>query len=212
MQINSKYKTLQKDFDYTDKLLSVDPKNQALIRKKIKHELELQNIQKAKSAQTRSREKFIEEGEKNTKYFVNLEKANTNSNILDGLKPENGELVTSQKAIMQEQVTFFRNVFNQKGSLNETKAESFARNINTPQLTKYQTDDLESDISEEEIDNALKHTRNGTSPGLDGLTASFLIFFWLTLNKRHDHRVSQIRIRDGRNVINAEKGGYHIIS
>ena len=38
-------------------------------------EMEIYAVQEAKGAQTRARAKFIEEGEKNTRYFLNLEKA-----------------------------------------------------------------------------------------------------------------------------------------
>ena len=109
------------------------------------------HIYKAKSAQTQSREKFTEEGEKNTQYFLNLEKANVNDKIMDRLQTDNGDLVTINITTgnhHQEQVSFFRikKVFSRKGRLNETKAELFARNISTTQLSQHQKDDLESDI------------------------------------------------------------------
>ena len=109
------------------------------------------HIHKAKSAQTQSREKFTEEGEKNTQYFLNLEKANVTDKIMDRLQTDNGDLVTINITTgnhHQEQVTFFRikKGFSRKGRLNETKAELFARNISTTQLSQHQKDDLESDI------------------------------------------------------------------
>mgnify|MGYP003692148107 CR=1 FL=1 len=43
-------------------------------------------IKKTKGAQIRSKLRWIEEGEKNSKYFFNLEKHNQSSNIIKELK------------------------------------------------------------------------------------------------------------------------------
>ena len=47
-------------------------------------------------AQTRARAKFIEEGEKNTRYFLNLEKAQSNVKIMDRIKKGDGQVTTGQ--------------------------------------------------------------------------------------------------------------------
>ena len=55
------------------------------------------------------------------------------------------------------------------------------RNIDIPNLSDVQKDDLESDLTEEGISTALQSMNNGSSPGLDGITTSFLKFFWSRL-------------------------------
>ena len=45
----------------------------------------------------------MEEGEKNTKYFLNLEKSRANSKILEKVTDENGHTVTKQADIMNVQ-------------------------------------------------------------------------------------------------------------
>ena len=46
-------------------------------------EMETDAVQEAKGAQIRARDKFIEEGEKNRRIFLNLEKAQSDVNITD---------------------------------------------------------------------------------------------------------------------------------
>ena len=55
--------------------------------------------EKTTAAQVRSRVRYIEEGEKNTKYFLNLERANYNSKIMESLIGEKGKEYTKQKKI-----------------------------------------------------------------------------------------------------------------
>ena len=54
--------------------LATEPQNGELQRKtlQLKRDLELQEIKQAQGAQVRSRAKWIENGEKNTKYFLRL--------------------------------------------------------------------------------------------------------------------------------------------
>lgn len=52
--------------------------------------LDLYALHEANGAQTRSKIKWIEEGERNTKYFLGLEKTNHNRKIMSALKNKNG--------------------------------------------------------------------------------------------------------------------------
>ena len=56
--------------------LATEPQNGELQRKtlQLKRDLELQEVKQAQGAQVQSRAKWIENGEKNTKYFLRLEK------------------------------------------------------------------------------------------------------------------------------------------
>ena len=54
---------------------------------------------KAKGAAIRSRAKWVEFGEKNTKYFLNLEKSRRGNKSINKIKNTKGTLVTEQQAI-----------------------------------------------------------------------------------------------------------------
>ena len=75
--------TLQNKLNNLDKSLANNPKDIEKVkeRDKIKLNLDVLENEKAKAAQIRSRVKFIADGEKNTKYFLNLKRANYNSKI-----------------------------------------------------------------------------------------------------------------------------------
>ena len=56
---------------------------------------------------------MVEDGEKSTKYFCSLEKARGKQNIITHLRKPDGEIVTSQGQLLQEQVSFYQGLYNQ---------------------------------------------------------------------------------------------------
>ena len=175
-----KYFQLLNDLDEIEKTLSVDPTNDELLRQRnrIKLEAQVHEIYIAKGAQTRARAKFIEEGEKNTKYFLNLEKAQSNAKIMDRVLKENGQITTNQNEIIQELVKFYCQRYQKTVDFQEETANDFLTNIDVPQLPEDEKNQLEGLIKEDEIATALKSMKNGSAPGSDGLTTGFLKFFW----------------------------------
>lgn len=171
---------LEGDLNKTDKALGADPTNAQLLthREEVKKTLEIFAIQEARSAQVRSRIKFIEDGEKNTKYFLNLEKARANAKIMDSLKTEDDRTVTRQNEILEEQVKFYRNVYSKKREFDETRAKEFIKGTQIPSLSTNQSSELEADLRLEEVAKALSIMKNNSAPGPDGITNSFLKFFW----------------------------------
>ena len=67
-------------------------------------EMEMYAVHEAKGAQTRAQAKFIEEGEKNTRYFLYLEKAQSNVKIMDRIKKGDGQVTINEQEIIKEQV------------------------------------------------------------------------------------------------------------
>ena len=55
----------------------------------------------------RARVKWVEEEEKNTKYFLNLEKSRTNSKIMERVTDDKAWTFTKQVDIMNVQRDFF---------------------------------------------------------------------------------------------------------
>ena len=71
----------------------------------------------AKGAQTRSRTKFIEDGENNTLYFLNLEKRNAANNTIATLTREDGSTTCSQVDVLEEQVNFYSTLYKEDTGL-----------------------------------------------------------------------------------------------
>ena len=55
----------------------------------------------------RARVKWVEEGKKNTKYFLNLEKSRANSKMMERVTDDKGRTFTKQVDLMNAQRDFF---------------------------------------------------------------------------------------------------------
>ena len=166
----------------TEKQLINSPTNEILQNQLLqqKQKLELIQLNKAKGAQVRARMKWIEDGERNTKYFCNLEKHNGKKKIISRLRTESGEVVTDQNKIMQEQVSFYQKLYSQKTPVENVREATnlFLANEPLPHLTEDEAALCEDVITVEETSNALRKLKNGTAPGSDGITIEFMKFFW----------------------------------
>ena len=67
---------------------------------------DLYALHEIEGAQAMSGLKWIEEGERNTKYFCGLKESNWNNKYMRSLKGKTGKICTSHKDIMQIQVDF----------------------------------------------------------------------------------------------------------
>ena len=174
---------LKKELNSIDINLSADPQNLNLVlqRDELKKKIEVHDLHEAKSAQVRSRIKYIEEGEKNTKYFLNFEKARANGKVMDSLLTEDGKIITEQAEILTEQVKFYKNIYTKTKEFDETLAQNFVNNVHIPTISNDQRDELETDLLESEVGRALNSLNNNSAPGPDGITNCFLKFFWIKI-------------------------------
>ena len=171
----------------TEKQLVSDPDNNDLQSKvfNLKQKLDLQMIQKTKGAQIRSRIKWVEEGERNSKYFFNLEKSRKNRNIITKLTNDSGETLTDQRQILKEQVRYYKELYSQTTEADNIVEEvnEFLQNVNFPTLEAGDAQSCEENITLEETTSALRMMKNDTAPGSDGITTEFLKFFWNIIGK-----------------------------
>ena len=171
---------IQNKLDLLDKQISKNPEDQVAIktRESLKKELEIFNTHIARGAHIRARTKFIADGEKNTAYFLGLEKTQGNLKTLDKIRKDDGQIVTNHTDIMTEITRFYKQRYTKTVEFSETAAEHFLQNTNIPKITDEERENLEGLLTEDEIGEALKGLNNGSAPGADGLTSSFYKFFW----------------------------------
>ena len=74
---------------------------------KLKQKLEKENSFATKGTILRSKANFYECGEKNTKYFFNLEKRNGRMKVTKRLINESGQTITRAKEVLEEQASFY---------------------------------------------------------------------------------------------------------
>ena len=180
LQLNSEIKD-------TEKQLIIDPNNKDLEAKlfSLKQKLELIQLQQTKGAQTRARVKWIEEGEKNTKFFCSLEKSRRKKNTITRLQKPSGEVITDQGLLLKEQVQYYKTLYSQTTESNNIPqaVEDFLKDIEFPRLNNLEADSCEGLITQREASEALSKMQNGSAPGCDGLTIEFMKFFWNRLKE-----------------------------
>ena len=168
-----------------DSALSSNPHSIVLQNEKqqIAVKIEIMERQKIHAAQVRARVKWVEEGEKNSKYFLGLEKSKSNSKIMTGVLDKDNQLITKQSEILNVQKSFFAELYTRKvtdENMSE-KVNKFLNNTDVPQLSESQRNGCEGNLTESELLSALKCLKNDASPGSDGLTVEFLKVFWIHL-------------------------------
>ena len=143
----------------------------------VKEELEKVEEMETKGAILRSKVRWSEGGEKNTKYFLNLEKKNAVDKHICQLQLPNGDIISDPKLILGEQKKFYQSLYSDhsEDEIPEIN-ECFTDNLNT--LSKEDAELCEGLITEQECAEALKEMVNGKSPGCDGFTVDFYKVFW----------------------------------
>lgn len=129
----------------------------------------------------RSKSKWVEEGERNSKYFLNLEKRNYNTNYIKTLITKENKHIDNLNDIICEQRNFYESLYSTKTGNNSIDIEAsikFTEQDNIPKLDEESKSLCESEITMEECALALKNLANNKSPGSDGFTTNFYKFFW----------------------------------
>ena len=145
----------------------------------IKKELEKIQTIKTNGAIIRSKILKLEDGEKNSSYFLSLEKQRQKSKVISQLQTENN-LTQEPKDIMNELHKFYSNLYKDT-SIEENEIPQTPFDTDTPELTLADQATCEGHISERECADALKQMSNNKTPGLDGFPAEFYKFFWSDL-------------------------------
>ena len=123
----------------------------------------------------RSRAQWIEEGEKCTEYFMQLENRNYKTKCITTLS-KNDHKITEQTDILEECRTFYKQLYS------ETIVENNFENCKFF-ATKHETlDEIEKILCEQEVTvvechESLIEFPNNKCPGSDGLTVDFYKFF-----------------------------------
>ena len=143
---------------------------------------ELGKIQtiKTNGAIVRSKMIKLEDGEKNSTYFLSLEKQKQKSKAISQLQIGN-ETTQDHNTIMDELYSFYSNLYKDNNPPPENPTcNSFFENV-TPKISETEKQSCEGLISEKECADALKQMANNKTPGLDGFPVEFYKVFWLDL-------------------------------
>lgn len=137
-------------------------------------------MHRIKRSIVRARAKWVEEGEKPTRYFFNLENRNYVSKIIPRLQKDNGEIITEQVTVLEEVSSFYKHLYSSSDNthIQHLNLSEYLKNYDIPKLSKLESDHLEGEITYKEAGNTLKLMKNNKSPGSDGFTTEFFKCFW----------------------------------
>lgn len=129
----------------------------------------------------RSRAKWINEGEKPTIYFINLENRNFTKKVIPKLTriEKNKHIeITEQTEILPQVENFYKTLYTPQ-SLSEENIDlhAFLKDYNVPKVNSNDSVHLQGKMLYSEALSVLKNMTNNKSPGSDGFTAkNFKVF------------------------------------
>ena len=146
---------------------------------KIEYEKEYEYI--TRGAITRSRASWYEKGEKNNKYFLNLERNNKRKSTIRKVESADGNVTTNPKKIMDELYSFYSDLYSETNQSEINQSCPFLDFI--PRLSPEMKQLCEGELSVAECYNILSTFQNNKTPGNDGLTIEFYRSFWPVLGE-----------------------------
>ena len=199
---NTKLVLKQKTIKYAKALANNNQKYEKYLRKRLKNTLKkeerlgrdnkisqqlkakIEEIEKRREegARVRTKTEWNSEGERNTKLFYSLEKQKTAKHTITQLTNKTGKLKDQQEDILDIMREFYATLYKNE-KLDEAKQDEILRKTKTPRLSANMKDACDENLTELEITVALKNTKNGRSPGSDGLSPEFYKKFWGQLAK-----------------------------
>ena len=134
---------------------------------------------KTKGAILRAKCRWHNEGEKNTKYFLNLEKRHFKNGVINQLKIGENAFATTNKEILKECESFYEKIYSSKIDAQEIERNKlFFGGSTTKSLDPEDREKCEGLLTKMECLQALKTMEPNKTPGSDGLPAEFYKFFW----------------------------------
>lgn len=133
---------------------------------------------RTKGCMIRSRAKEIEFGEKNSRYFINLEKRNQRQKVVTKIETNDGKILTKANDILKEEMSFYSNLYTSCNPPDCTIGDLLPTGTICPSLSDNQSDSCEGLILLQECLIALKSMQNNKSPGTDGFPVEWYKFFF----------------------------------
>ncbi|KAK3104781.1 hypothetical protein FSP39_009989 [Pinctada imbricata] len=172
-----------------------------------KAELQVIREKKIEGSIIRSRAKWLNEGEKPSNYFLNLESRNFVNKIIPRIEKSDGSVIENQEDILSETRNYFSNLYSQRHDIEDIDLEREFENVNVPKLSLDSSLRLEGPITFSEASLVLKNMSNSKSPGSDGFSAEFFKCFWKSLSPlvvrslNHAYRIGELSITQKEGII-----------
>ena len=170
---------------------------------------ELQSIyeKKGRSAIFRSKCRWVEEGERPTKYFFNLEKKNYNKKTITELHGEDGTTINNEKRILDSIEKYYSQLYKTINNLEQKDFDSFMEPLRISKLKTEDREEMEGPLSVEECKKTLDTFEGDKTPGEDGFTVEFYKIFFdligqdLVASFNAAYEVNELSISQRRRIV-----------
>ena len=122
---------------------------------------------KTQGAMVRTHRNWIKYGEKNCKFFFNLEKYNFMSKNRFKLRNSAGKIITKQEDILTIQHNYYAQLYKLEDSMQAIN-ENYLNGLKAPRLTDEQRQTCDQIITSIEIRQAITQLKKERTPGNDG--------------------------------------------
>ena len=145
----------------------------------IKKQIEEIYKEKAFGAIIRSRCQMLEEYERPTKYFLNLEKTKQNVKHIRTLVND-GHKISCSDEILELEKKYFERLYSESdvNSNTDVYLDTYLNNINIPKISEESQQICDKTIDFDEVCKAVDALANNKSPGMDGIPVEFYKKFW----------------------------------
>ena len=170
-------KELVNELQCLEALMSESDANEDIVTRynNTKNDLVTIDNEKLLGQMLRSKANWAEEGEKSSRYFLNLEKHNYEIKHLSNVLLDDGALVTKPSEVRDELLKFYTKLYTAPQRNNTADFSLFKPDIKLNELDKIL---LDAPITKNECKEALGELPKGKTPGSDGLTSEFYRAFW----------------------------------
>ena len=161
-----------------EKLSVISPSDEIAIQLlELRNKLERIYDYKLKGIIIRSRARWVEEGEKNSSYFLSLEKRNKAIGTINEIFTADNNLLSDPNDILREAKSFYEKLYDRDINIS---SEFFYNSINFDhvKLSEDEKDSCEGDLTLQDCTKSLLSMSNNKSPGSDGIPVEFYQLFW----------------------------------
>ena len=178
-------KILENEITLAEKELIRVPDSQHALEEKKKAEkaLDTYHIERTRALIIQSRTQIYEEGEKNSKYFLNLVKSSQEKSMIRSLNKD-GQTVIDQDKIKMEIEQFYRSLYTKKPIQNpDSWIDEIKLSDDFPMISDENKSELAKELNKETLAKIIKSCPKNKSPGNDGLPTEFYAMFWTRIWK-----------------------------
>ena len=131
----------------------------------------------------RCKAQYYEEGVKNTKYFLNLERRENILKTMNKLQKSDGTLTTNLQEILEGQAKCYSDLYKSKSTINKNDILTYLDTIETPKLGIEAKNFCDGDLTIDECYDTLKTFSANKAPGNNGLSVELCKQLWCWVGK-----------------------------